>query len=193
MKLSIALNNDLITNEMTELKNDKEITEFVRTYQSFVFNTAFRFLNSYEDAQDASQDSFIKAIKSLNSFRGESSVKTWLYHITRNTCFNYLKKRKIKAIFSFQNNSDSSDDLEIKDDYYRPDEKFENQELQNKFLDAVNKLPEKQRETFALRYYDDLPYNEISKLIGTSIGGLKANYFQAVKKIAEELKEYKDK
>lgn len=178
---------------MLDTRDERSITEFIREHQSFVFNLAYRYLNSFEDAQDASQDAFIKAIKNIENFRQESSIKTWLYQITKNTCLNYIKKNKIRKALSFSFTRDNAEnELEIMDNNYRPDQKFEDKELESKFIRAINNLPEKQRETFALRYYEDMPYSEISKLLGTSIGGLKANYFQAIKKISEELKEYKN-
>lgn len=172
---------------------DSAVTAFVREYQNFVFNTAFRYMKSTEDAEDVSQEVFIKAIDSLKNFRGDSSMKTWLYRITKNYCLNYIRKQKVRQIFSF-----FSEIAEDKNESYRdrnelPDGLMQNEELEIKFLNAIKKLPEKQRETFALRYFDDLPYNEISVMMGTSVGGLKANYYQAIKKLAVELKEFKDK
>ncbi len=192
MNYTLAIRNDSTRIQMFDTTDEKAITAFIREHQRFVFNIAFRYLNSFEDAQDASQDAFIKAINGMSKFRGDSSVKTWLYNITKNTCLTYIKKKKIKKALSFYNSNENKEyEMEVIDNSYRPDNKFENKELEAKFLKAINDLPEKQRETFALRYYEDMPYNEISKLLGTSVGGLKANYFQAIKKISEELKEYK--
>lgn len=171
---------------------DYALTTFVRTYQNFVFNTAYRYLKSSEDAEDVSQEVFIKAVESLKKFRGESSIKTWLYRITKNYCINYIRKHKVRTMFSFFSEIAEDKRESYKDRGALPDGIMSNNELESKFLNAINNLPEKQRETFALRYYDDLPYSEISKLLGTSVGGLKANYYQAVKKLAIELQEFRD-
>ncbi len=172
---------------------DEAVTAFVREYQNFVLNVASRYLKSAEDAEDVSQEVFIKAIDSLRTFRGDSSMKTWLYRITKNYCLNYIRKQKVRQIFSFFSDIAEDKNASYKDLNELPDGIMQNNELEIKFLNAVNKLPEKQRETFALRFFDDLPYNEISALMGTSVGGLKANYYQAVKKLAVELQEFKGK
>ena len=171
---------------------DSAVTAFVREYQNFVFNTAYRYLKSTEDAEDVSQEVFIKAVDSLRTFRGDSSMKTWLYRITKNYCLNYIRKQKVRQIFSFFSDIAEDKNESYKDHNVLPDGMMQNSELEIKFLSAINKLPEKQRETFALRYFEDLPYNEISAVMGTSVGGLKANYYQAIKKLAVELKEFKD-
>ncbi len=174
------------------LKNGKReigATSFVRKYQNFVYSTAFRYLNSEADAEDVSQEVFIKAIDSIDKFRGDSSLKTWLYRITKNNCLNILRKKKLLSFFGMY--KDQEIEFDIKDPAYTPDQVIEKEEFENKFLKVLAKLPEKQRETFALRYFEEMPYDEISKLVGTSTGGLKANYFQAVKKLANELKEFK--
>ncbi len=187
----MAINKEHIKEEAISLNNEREVSEFIRQHQTFVFNTAYRFLNSYEDAQEASQDVFIKVINALKDFRGDSSIKTWLYKITKNTSMNYLRKRKIRSIFSSNSKIFNDNmDVDINDNSARPDDSLESSELEAIFLRAVNKLPEKQRETFALRYYENMQYSEISQLIGTSVGGLKANYYQAIKKITSEINEY---
>jgi RNA polymerase sigma factor (sigma-70 family) len=164
-------------------------TFFVRKYQKFVYSTAFRYLNSEPDSEDVSQEVFIKAIESIDKFRGDSSLKTWLYRITKNNCLNILRKKKVLSFLGMY--KDQEFEFDIKDPSNTPDESLEKVEFENRFLKVLAKLPEKQRETFALRYFEEMSYDEISKLIGTSTGGLKANYFQAIKKLANELKEFK--
>jgi len=183
----VQINDKEIINDYLTGDREKAATAFVRKYQNFVFATAFRYLKSYDDADDAAQETFIKALNNLHRFRADSSLKTWLYRITVNVCANISRKKKILSVFKSYNEED--------DDYFNipstdktPEEMFENKEFEEVFLRILAKLPEKQRETFALRYFDELPYEEISKMLGTSVGGLKANYFQAVKKLAELLK-----
>jgi RNA polymerase sigma-70 factor (ECF subfamily) len=174
-----------IIREYTINGNSRAATAFVRKYQSFVYATALRFLRDHDDADDAAQESFIKALRNLKSFRGDSSVKTWLYRITTNVCSNHARKRNLRSMFSRE-----VDDavLEFPDNNPLPDKNLESKEFEQNFLNALNRLPEKQRETFALRYFDDLTYEEISEMLGTSTGGLKANYFQAVQKLTKYLK-----
>jgi RNA polymerase sigma factor (sigma-70 family) len=181
--LVIETDSDIVR-EYAGGNTENAATAFVRKYQKFVFSTALRFLNSYDDADDAAQEVFIKALGSLKNFRGDSSLKTWLYRITTNYCINMKRKNKFFGFFK------SIDDevSELKNLDILPDKNLENAEFEKKFLKAMSKLPEKQRETFALRYFEELSYDEISKMVGTSVGGLKANYFQAVKKLSDILK-----
>ena len=186
LTLAIELDTDIVR-EYTGGNREQAATVFVRKYQNFVFSTALRFLKSYDDADDAAQEIFIKALKSMEKFRGDSSLKTWLYRITMNVCTNMSHKKKIFGFFGSKDSEDSEFN-NVVDDSPMPDRKIESEEFEEKFLKALSKLPEKQRETFALRYFDEMPYEEISAVLGTSVGGLKANYFQAVKKLAEFIK-----
>ncbi len=179
-------NETEIVNEYQTTKSERSATAFVRMYQQFVFATALRFIQNYDDADDIAQEVFIKALNNISSFKGESSVKTWLYRITTNTCINFKRKRSFFSFFSKEDNSE--DFFNIANNELNPQQKLESDEFSEKFYRMLSKLPEKQRETFALRYFEDMSYEEISKLLGTSIGGLKANYFQAVKKLAVFLK-----
>ncbi len=187
--LVLILDNDKdIIREYSEGNREIAATAFVRRYQKFVFSTALRYLKSYEDADDASQEVFIKAMNSLHKFRGDASLKTWLYKITFNVCTSMLRK---KRFFTFFGKDEEEDYKNVPSNEISPFQKVENDEFEEKFLKILNKLPEKQRETFALRYFDNMSYEEISKLLGTSVGGLKANYFQATKKIADILNKEK--
>jgi RNA polymerase sigma-70 factor (ECF subfamily) len=179
-----------IIEEYVNGNREKAATAFVRKYQNFVFSTALRYLKSYDDADDAAQEVFIKALDSVHKFRGDSGLKTWLYRITQNVCTNISRKRRFTSIFK-SDNEENDEYLNIPDTGQNPEQRFLSEEFEDKFMKVLNRLPEKQRETFALRYFDELPYEEISKLLGTSVGGLKANYFQAVKKLAGYLKDEK--
>jgi RNA polymerase sigma-70 factor (ECF subfamily) len=182
----LAIENDnQILQAISTGKSEEAATAFVRKYQNFVYSTALRYLHSHEDADDVSQDVFIKALDSLKKFRGDSSLKTWLYRITVNMCANYKRKKKFVSFFKHE---EIEDYFDLKSDDILPDASVENQEFQERFLKILETLPEKQRETFSLRYFDEMPYEEISQMLGTTTGGLKANYFQAVKKLAQLLK-----
>lgn len=189
-KALAVIDEDELVDEIVYRNNDRAINQFVRSYQAFVIHTALRYLKNYDDADDVAQEVFIKALNSLPKFKKQSSLKTWLYKITVNMCQNELRKKKFMSLFSLKKNNDDSDDdfFDVSSNEPHPDSILEFKETEAIFVKAYNRLPEKQRETFILRYFEEMPYEEISKLLGTSVGGLKANYFQAVKKITEELK-----
>ncbi|MCX7612387.1 MAG: sigma-70 family RNA polymerase sigma factor [Ignavibacterium sp.] len=153
-------------------------------YKRKIYLTAYRLLGNHEDANDITQEVIIKTYKELKNFRKESSIYTWLYRITTNLSLNELKKRKIRNYFDF----DELDEWLFKDEKQSPELSYRENELSNKIQEAINKLPEKQRIVFTLRYYDGLSYEEISEILGTSVGALKANYFHAVNKLQKELK-----
>lgn len=182
---ALLLENDLdIIEEFVANKSERAASSFVRKYRSFVYSTALRYLQNHDDADDCAQEVFLKALSNLKKFRKDSNLKTWLYRITVNQAMNHLRKKKITAFFSF-----GDSDYEISANSLNPEESMMNEEFLSKFNSALAKLPEKQRETFALKYFDELKYEEISELLGTSIGGLKANYYQAVKKLSSILKQ----
>ncbi len=180
--LALTYNTDAeIIHDYCENASDRAATAFVRKYQNFVYSTAFRYLSNHDDADDAAQEAFIRALNNLNKFKAESGVKTWLYRITVNVCLNLQRKKKVRSIFKVFDDNDSRD---IPLEKHLPDRDIQIKEFEDKFLDILSSLPKKQRETFALRYFDEMSYEEISNLLGTSVGGLKANYHQAVKKLS---------
>ncbi len=187
MSYTLALEKDSdIVNELIYGDTELAATVFVRKYQKFVYSAAFRYVQNYEDADDIAQEVFIKALENIKKFRGESSLKTWLYRITANQCNSFVRKRKFFSFFSRDLSIDEIEELPASS--MTPEQAFENKEFEIKFKKILSQLPEKQRETFALRYFEEMPYEEISKLLGTSVGGLKANYYQAVQKLALLLK-----
>jgi RNA polymerase sigma-70 factor (ECF subfamily) len=186
----LAINKELTNIEESTTKLDnKEINNFVRSYQKFVYHTALRYTKDYDLSEDITQEVFLKALKNIYKFQNKSSIKTWLYRITINECKNQFRRKKIFNFFNFTSREEEGN--EIEDRVFISNTNPENQYLMKEtellFLKVYQELPEKQRETFALRYFDELSYEEISEILGTSIGGLKANYYQAVRKIAKKL------
>ncbi len=177
-----------IVEEYSAGGSDRAATALVRKYQAFVYATAWRYMGNHDDADDAAQEAFIRALDGIKKFRGDSGLRTWLYRITVNVCKNMLRRRKVRAIFG---GGDSCGDIleSIASADSDPLEQVEAREFRREFMKAVAKLPDKQRETFALRYFEEMKYEEISEMLGTSVGGLKANYFQAVRKLADYLKD----
>ena len=170
-------------NELIELFQNGDESAFnhlVLRYQEKVYWVARRFVNDHDGADDVTQDVFCKVYESLGSFRGEASVYTWLYRITVNIALNSLRRQKVRELFRIDEMFEAKDEGSV-----APDEALEQQEQKTLIEEAITKLPEKQKSVFVLRYYEELPYEDISKILKTSVGGLKANYFHAVKKIQE--------
>lgn len=134
-------------------------------------------VGSHEDADDILQEVFVKVWKALPGFRGDSSVNTWLWRIATNEALSFLRKQKVRAALRF-----SSLDAEA-ERVLDSDPWFDGDEAQRKLAVAVAKLPDKQRAVFCMRYFEELPYEEISEITGTSVGALKASYHQAAEKI----------
>ncbi len=138
-----------------------------------------RMVVDHDDADDLVQETFIKIWKNLRGFRADSSLYTWIYRIATNEALSFLQKKKRKYLFTrIDYNSKLSKNLE--DDNY-----YNGEEIQLKLQQALLKLPDKQRLVFNMKYYDDLKYEEMSGILGTSVGALKASYHIAVKKIGK--------
>jgi RNA polymerase sigma-70 factor, ECF subfamily len=173
--------NELI--ELFQNGDDSAFNHLVLRYQEKVYWVARRFVNDHDGADDVAQEVFCKVYESLREFRGDSSVYTWLYRITVNIALNSVRRQKVREFFRIDEMFDAKDEESV-----APDEALEQQEQKQLIEQAIARLPEKQKSVFVLRYYEELPYEEISKVLNTSVGGLKANYFHAVKKIQEYVK-----
>lgn len=138
-------------------------------------------VGSHDDADDLLQEIFIKIWSALPSYRGDAQIFTWVYRIATNETLNYLRKRKIRSVLSFEKMTAAEE--RIADDPY-----FNGNEAQKLLAAAVEKLPAKQRAVFSLRYYDDMKYEDIAGIMNTSVGSLKASYHIAYEKIKKELK-----
>lgn len=153
----------------------------VETYSQKLYWHIRRLVILHEDADDALQNTFINAWRKLGEFRNESSLYTWLYTIATNEALMIINKRKRDA-------SVSIDDLsKYFENSHEGSTWFDGDEAQVKFQNAILKLPEKQRIVFNLKYFDEMTYEDMSKVLGTSEGALKASYHHAVKKIEKML------
>ncbi|MFN3305640.1 MAG: RNA polymerase sigma factor [Candidatus Kapaibacteriota bacterium] len=188
--LSLNLQNEKEILEEFERGNvEQAVNEIVRRYKNFVYLVAFRYVKNYDDAEDITQEVFIEVLQRLKYFRRESTLKTWLYRVAVNKSKNWLRKQKFLSLVRLSGKGeDNEPEFDIPD--YSQDNKLEKKEMEETFLQVVASLPEKQREVFSLRYFEHMSFEEISKLLGTSVGGLKANYFHAVRKIASAMKQY---
>lgn len=152
----------------------------VKEYSQQLYWQIRRMVLVHEDANDVLQNTFIKAWSYLDSFRGSAKVSTWLYRIAYNESLSFIKSSKA------QNNTIKIDDSEaFLIEKLESDPYFSGDSVQIHLQKAILLLPEKQREVFRLRYFDEMPYDEMSELTGTSVGALKSSYHHAVKKIEE--------
>lgn len=161
--------------------NTKEsaFENIIKKYQEKLYWHIRRMVIGHEDANDVLQNMFIKVWKSLDNFREESQLYTWLYRIATNESLTYLSKQKKNASLSIDN-EESSLSNKLKSDTH-----FDANKLEWKLQMAIQSLPDKQKIVFNLRYYDEMPYEEMSKVLETSTGALKASYHHAAKKIEE--------
>lgn len=132
---------------------------------------------SHDDANDILQNSFVKAWSNIANFRGDAKLSTWLFKIAINESLNFLSRERKRL-----NQVEGADD-EFLIDRLEADPYFDGDELQRALQEAIARLPEKQRLVFNMRYFDEMKYEEISDILGTSVGALKASYHHAVKKI----------
>lgn len=167
-------------------QREAAFNQIVSKYSEKLYWLVRHFLYSHEDTDDLLQEIFVKVWQSLPSFRGESKLYTWLYSIATNQALNFLHKQKIRAALNFKDLSTEMED-KIDDDPY-----FNGDKAQRLLLKAIRRLPEKQRTVFNLRYFENLPYEDISEILGTSVGALKASYHFASEKIKNELKKYSE-
>ena len=168
-----------------EVRNGRRqaFTELMRRYQQRVYWVTRRIVGNHADADDVAQETFVKAYLALGDFRGDSGFFTWLYRIAVNLSLNAMRKRQV--VNYLQESALLSKFLPADSD---PSRDVEEQQLDSILQKAIATLPEKQRAVFVLRYYEELSYEEIGRILKTSIGGLKANYFHALKKVQEYLR-----
>ena len=163
---------------------EKGFTALVTKYQQPLYWHIRRMVINHADADDVLQNVFLKVWKGLANFREESNLYTWLYRIATNESLSFIEREKRRGLVNIDEEVvGTSAQQQIKADSH-----FDEKKLEWKLQLAIQQLPEKQRVVFNLRYYDEMPYEEMSKVLETSEGALKASYHHAVKKIEEYLK-----
>ena len=162
-------------------RQEEAFKGIVDAYTERLYWHVRRFLCSHEDTNDLLQDIFIKIWAALPGFRGEARLYTWLYRIATNEVLNHLRKQKFKALVSLDS---ASGILERKID---EDAYFNGDQMQRELHKAIQRLPEKQRIVFSLRYFDEMKYEDISEITDTTVGALKASYHHAYNKIKDDL------
>lgn len=183
-KQSFILMSELSDKEILELFAQTDTRNYafnllVRKYQERVYWHIRKMIIDHDDSNDVMQNVFIKAFKGLSNFREESQLFTWLYRIASNESLSYLSQKKRRFLLPL---NDVEKELSMKVDAQAGPNALQ---IEIKLQKAILKLPEKQRLVFNMKYFDNLKYEEISAILGTSVGALKASYHIAVKKIEE--------
>lgn len=168
------------------LKNgDEFIYKYVYDkYVRIVFNVCYKMSGSKEEAEDASQEVFIKVFNSIDSFRADSKLSTWIYRIAANVCMNFQRRKKIVKFLSF-NFWEEEKDLPVEN--YTPFNSLEKLEIQNIVQNALNRLPAKQKTALILSRYEEKSYKEIAEIMGTSLPAVESLIFRAKENLAKTL------
>jgi len=169
--------NEIIALILDKKTANRGFEELVRKYKQQIYWHIRRFVLDHDESNDVVQEVFIKIWKNLGKFRKESKLYTWIYKIATNEAISYVKRNKRKVLplagNYYENLSNS-----LTDDNY-----FDGDEIQLRFQKALLTLPEKQHMVFNLKYFNEMKYEDISEIMGTSVGALKASFHLAVKKI----------
>ncbi|MDV7138514.1 RNA polymerase sigma factor [Maribacter sp. TH_r10] len=171
---------DKLRQEKTQAKAFEVL---VNTYKERLYWHIRRIVLNHDDTDDVLQNTFIKVYKNINGFKGESQLYSWMYRIATNEALSFLKK---------QSKNQGISDTELQDRMVanlQADVYFDGDEIQLKLQKAIASLPEKQKLVFNMKYYQEMKYEEISAVLQTSVGALKASYHLAIKKLEKFLKE----
>ncbi len=156
--------------------------QLLRTYQKPLYHHIRNIVLNHDDADDVLQNTFIKVFQYLNGFKGDSKLFSWMYRIATNEAITFLNQKA-------KRNGTTSEAMQTKlVENLQSDVYFDGNEIQLKLQKAIIQLPEKQQLVFRMKYFEELKYEEISEILGTSVGALKASYHHAVKKIEEFVK-----
>ena len=168
---------DFINHLLNPKTQNQAFQQLLQDYQRPLYNHIRNIVLNHDDADDVLQNTFIKIFQNLKNFKGESKLFSWMYRIATNESLTFLKKKlKTSDISSEALQKKNIDNLEA-------DVFFDGNEIQIQLQKAIALLPEKQQLVFKMKYFQELKYEEISEILGTSVGGLKASYHLAVKKI----------
>ncbi len=182
--MSVISDGEIIQEFKNPENRERMFQELVNKYQERLYWHCRKILIIHEDADDALQNTFIKAWNSLTNFRADSALFTWLFRIATNESLTILKQKKKR-----QNHSSVDEYTSNLSDHLTADSYFDGDEIQKKLQQAIILLPEKQRLVFNMKYFDEMKYNDMAEVLGTSVGALKASYHHAVKKIENFMKD----
>jgi RNA polymerase sigma factor (sigma-70 family) len=179
--VNIEEEKELLARLRDPATRDPAFSLLVKAFRKRLYWSVRRLLISHDDTDDALQNTFVKAWRHLDRFRGESRLYTWLYKIAVNEALTILQGKKKRFFVSLE-------DVEPELSAFIDDvSHFTGNEIEKKLFKALSKLPEKQRLVFQLKYFDEMKYGEMSEVFGTSVGALKASYHHAVKKLEKYL------
>ncbi len=167
----------LIASFKDEKQRENAFTQLVRKYQERLYWHVRRMVVEHEDANDVLQNVFIKVWRNLSEFRGEANLYTWLYRIATNETLTWLEQQKKRSSISLDDADNTLSEKLVSQ------KGFDSNKIEWKLQQAIQQLPDKQRIVFNLRYYDEMPYDEMANVLNTSVGALKASYHHAVKKV----------
>lgn len=158
----------------------KAFEQMVNVYSRKLYWQIHYLLQNHEDTDDVLQNTFIKAWRGIDNFKGESALFTWLYRIAYNESITFLKQQRHMTSID--------DEAFVEPANLVADEHFDGDETESLLMQAVSTLPPKQRQVFCMKYFEEQKYEDISELVGTSVGALKASYHIAVEKITSFIK-----
>lgn len=181
--MDLDFENNLIERLQTEKSKDAAFNELVNLYKERLYWQIRNIVKNHDDADDVLQNTFIKVFRNISKFKGESKLFSWLYRIATNEAISFLNSRAQKMQVS---NEELQDKLlaNLESDVY-----FEGTEIQLKLQKAIAILPEKQRQVFNMRYFQELKYQEMAEILQVTESSLKSNYHHAMKKVESFLKD----
>lgn len=182
---SLAIDREILELFASEATRDRAFTLLMKHYQKRLYWHVRKMVIDHDEADDLVQETFIKAWRGLEKFRDESALYTWLYRIATNVCLTHLANKRKRFFLPIH---DIAPELERQLQAAVPLEQAKSIEF--KLQQALLRLPDKQRLVFNLRYYDEMPYEEMSQVLGTSVGALKASYHHAYHKVEQFLKSH---
>lgn len=160
------------------VRREAAFTMMVEHFKEQLYWQIRRMVVSHDDADDVLQNTFIKAWTGIDNFRGEARLSTWLFRIANNETLNFIERRR--QSMSLDDDAAVGVAARLESDPY-----FDGDETARQLQDAIQRLPAKQRQVFLMKYFDDMKYEDMSSILGTSVGALKASYHHAVKKISD--------
>jgi RNA polymerase sigma-70 factor (ECF subfamily) len=183
-----------LINDILERNSERAFEELVSRYQELVVKTCKGFVTSYADAEDIAQEVFIEVFESLDGFRSEAKLSTWLYRIAVNKSLNFVRKKKREKIFRsietfFTSNNSEDEPLQIEDrSNNKADSNIERSENKRMLKESINRLPENQRIAFILSKYQELSYKEIAAVMEVSLSSVESLLFRAKKKHQNQIR-----
>lgn len=184
MPISVVSDEEILSLMQEQRTQEQGFRLLMQQYQERLYWHIRRMVIEHEDANDVLQNCLVKAFRGIHQFEGKSSLFTWLYRIATNESLTFLSKKNRRTTSSIDDeNTNLGNRLQA-------DEFFDGDALQIRLKKALNLLPEKQRIVFNLRYYEEMSYQDMSEVLSTSVGALKASFHHAVKKIETYFKEH---